>query len=395
MVAMDGGYRKRALDLGAVLRKKSVFLFGPRQTGKSSYVRSELEGVPALSFNLLDGGLRLRLMADPTLMRQELEARRLRDCVVFVDEIQKCPALLDEVHLLIEERGIRFLLTGSSARKLKAAGTNLLGGRAWTRHLHPFAYPEISGDADALERIMSRGLLPAPYLSDSPDDDLRAYVDTYLSEEIAAEGQARNLPAFSRFLQTAATLNAKMVNYSNVANDAQVPRQTVRLWFQILIDTMLGFELPAYTSTMKRKAIEKAKFYLFDVGVTRMLRRLPPMGTESADFGEFFEQYIFMELKAWIDYRKPGTRLAYWRSLSGFEVDFVLDDEVAIEVKSATIAQERHLAGLRALREEGRFKSFYLVCREERPRRTDGIDILPWREFLERLWSDSLVGKGK
>jgi predicted AAA+ superfamily ATPase len=321
-------------------------------------------------------------------MRQEIEARQLRDCVVFIDEIQKCPELLDEVQLLIEERGIRFLLSGSSARKLKRAGTNLLGGRARTKYLHPFVYPEVSGDEDLLGRVMARGLLPPHYLSEAPDEDLRSYVDTYLSEEIAAEGQARNLPAFARFLQTAATLNAKMINYTNVANDAQVPRQTVRLWFQILVDTMLGYELPSYTSTVKRKSVETAKFYFFDTGIVRTLRRLLSLLPESADFGEFFEQYIFMELRAWIDYRKPEERLAYWRSLSGYEVDFLLGEATAIEVKSTPLAQEKHLSGLRALREEGKFKRFILVCRDERPRKLDGIEILPWREFLGKLWAN-------
>ena len=391
---MRSDYRHRVLDVGSALSQRSVFLFGPRQTGKSSYVREQLKPEPMLSYNLLDGGLRLRLLADPTLMRQEVEARNLRDCVVFIDEIQKCPELLDEVHLLIEERGIRFLLSGSSARKLKRAGTNLLGGRARTKYLHPFVYPEVAEDNDLLERVMARGLLPPHYLSEAPDEDLRSYVDTYLSEEIAAEGQARNLPAFARFLQTAATVNAKIINYTNAANDAQVPRQTVRLWFQILIDTMLGYELSSYTSTVKRKAVETAKFYFFDIGVVRALRRLPAILPESSDFGEFFEHYIFMELKAYLDYRKPSSRLSYWRSLSGYEVDFVIDDEVAIEVKTAEVAQDKHLSGLKALREEGKIKSFYLVCRESRPRKVDGIDILPWREFLARLWAGDIVAGG-
>ena len=391
---MRSDYRHRVLDVGPALSQRSVFLFGPRQTGKSSYVREQLKPEPMLSYNLLDGGLRLRLLADPTLMRQQVEARNLRDCVVFIDEIQKCPELLDEVHLLIEERGIRFLLSGSSTRKLKRAGTNLLGGRARTKYLHPFVYPEVAEDNDLLERVMARGLLPPHYLSEAPDEDLRSYVDTYLSEEIAAEGQARNLPAFARFLQTAATVNAKIINYTNAANDAQVPRQTVRLWFQILIDTMLGYELSSYTSTVKRKAVETAKFYFFDIGVVRALRRLPAILPESSDFGEFFEHYIFMELKAYLDYRKPSSRLSYWRSLSGYEVDFVIDDEVAIEVKTAEVAQDKHLSGLKALREEGKIKSFYLVCRESRPRKVDGIDILPWREFLARLWAGDIVAGG-
>ena len=173
------------------------------------------------------------------MIRREVEARGLRDCLVVVDEIQKCPALLDEAQLMIEERGIRFLLTGSSARKLKAAGTNLLGGRARTRSLHPFVYPEVKDSGFSLERVMERGLLPPHYLSASPDEDLAAYVDTYLSEEIAAEGLARNLPAFARFLQVAASTNARMINYTNVASDSMVPRQTVKLWYEILVDTLL------------------------------------------------------------------------------------------------------------------------------------------------------------
>ena len=389
---MSTMYRQRVLDLAPALAQKSVFLFGPRQTGKSSYVREQLGIEPSLSYNLLDGGLRLRLLADPTLMRQQVEARNLRNCVIFIDEVQKCPELLDEVHLLIEERGIRFLLSGSSARKLKRAGTNLLGGRARTQYLHPFVYPEVARDANLLERIMERGLLPPHYLSESPDEDLRSYVDTYLSEEVAAEGQTRNLPAFARFLQVASTLNAKMINYTNIASDAQVPRQTVTLWMQVLIDTILGYELPPYSSTMKRKAIQTPKFYFFDLGIVRALRKLPPIVPESADFGEFFEHYLFMELKAWIDYRKPGAQLSYWRSQSGFEVDFIVDSDIAIEVKAAAIAQDKHLAGLKALREENRISRFILVCSEERARKVDGIDILPWQDFLEQLWSGNLLG---
>ncbi len=391
---MKGGYIKRALDIEELLAQRSLFLFGPRQTGKSSYIREELGALPALSWNLLDRGLLLRTLADPTLLRREVEARNLRNCVVFIDEIQKCPELLDEAQLLIEERGIRFLLTGSSARKLRAAGTNLLGGRARTRSMHPFAWPEVGGTDFSLERVMERGLLPPHWLSASPDEDLAAYVDTYLAEEIAAEGLSRNLPAFARFLQTAAASNARMINYTNVASDAQVPRQTVKLWFQVLEDTLLGHELPAFKMSTKRKAIETAKFYFFDIGVVRALRRLAPVLPGSSDFGKFFEHFIYMELRAWIDWRRPRTQLSYWRSQSGFEVDFLLDEEVAIEVKAAERVVDRDLSGLRALREEGRLKRFILVSREDRPQRLDGIAIMPWRDFLAALWAGRLVEGG-
>lgn len=391
---MANSYLHRVLDVSGLIAERSLFLFGSRQTGKSSLIREELGALPALGYDLLDRGLLLRLLADPTLLRREVEARGLRECLVVVDEIQKCPELLDEAQLMIEERGIRFLLTGSSARKLKRAGTNLLGGRARTRSLYPFVYPEVKDEGFSLERVMERGLLPPHYLSASPEEDLAAYADTYLAEEIAAEGLARNLPAFARFLQVAAATNSRMINYTNVASDAQVPRQTVKLWYQILIDTLLGFELQPYTETVKRKSVETAKFYLFDVGVVRILRRLPPVVQESADYGEFFEHYIFLELKAWIDYRRPRGSLSYWRSLSGYEVDFILDGEVAIEVKAAAMAQEKHLAGLKALREDTRMRRYILVCRDERPQVMDGIEVLPWREFLELLWSDSILERG-
>ncbi len=381
-------YKKRVLDIRDLLAERSLFLLGPRQTGKSSYVREELQNVPKLSYNLLDNSLRLRLTAEPSYMRQEIEAENLRNCVVFIDEIQKCPFLLDEIHLLIEERGIRFLLTGSSARKLRGAGINLLGGRARTRAMHPFVYPEIAGDDFSLNRIMESGLLPFHYLSSNPTEDLNSYVNTYLVEEVAAEGAARNLPAFARFLQTAAATNARMLNYTNVAGDAQVPRQTVRLWYQILIDTLIGYELPPYTATVKRKAIGTAKFYFFDLGIVRVLRRLPKIVPEGSDFGEFFEHFLFMELRGWIDYKRPTTRLSYWRSTTGFEVDFILDDSIAVEVKSASLIQHKHLKGLKALKQEGIIHRCILVCREPRQRLVDGIHIFPWRDFLEYLWAD-------
>ncbi len=257
-------YLRRVLEISPLLEDTSVFLFGPRQTGKSSYIANQLSEPPALVYNLLDRGLLLRLMADPTAMRQEILARNLRSSLVCIDEVQKLPELLDEVHLLIEERRIRFLLTGSSARKLRRSGTNLLGGRGRDRVMHPFVYPEVRDHGFSLDRMMHAGLLPPHFLSRNPDEDLAAYVDRYLTEEIAAEGAARNLPAFARFLRTAATMNTRMVNYTNVANDAQVPRQTVQLWFQILQDALVAFELGPFTKTVKRKAISTSKLYFFD-----------------------------------------------------------------------------------------------------------------------------------
>ena len=379
----------RHLDIERLLVRRSVFLFGPRQTGKTTYVRRQLDRTVALTFSLLDQGLLTAVLADPTRIRREIEARGLRETVVCIDEIQKCPPLMDEVHLMIEERGIRFLLTGSSARALRRGGVNMLGGRGSDRVMHPFSWSELR-DRFSLDRALNHGLLPPHYLSDDPDEGLASYVDRYLTEEIAAEGLARSLPGFARFLQAAALTNAQLINYSNVARDAQVPRQTVVQWYAVLRDTLIAFDLPAWTRTVRRKAVETAKFYFFDTGVVRALRRLPRIGETSADFGEFFEHYVFMELRAWIDYRRPRTALAFWRSRSGHEVDFILADRVAIEAKATRRVQPRHLRGLLALADEGLVERSIVVCREDRPRLERGIEIWPLEFFLAELWQDRL-----
>ena len=377
----------RILNILPQIKRKSLFLMGPRQTGKSTYIRNQLKEEIALSWNLLDGRLRMRVQADPSLLREEVEARDLHDCIVYIDEIQKCPELLEEIHFLIEDRNIRFLMTGSSARKLRSYGVNLLGGRASQYHFHPFCYMEVKDERNiTLHDIFERGMLPPHFLSDYVEEDLSAYVGTYLTEEIAAEGAARNLPAFSQFLQISALSNSSIINYTNIANDSNVPRQTVKLWYDILINTLLAFEVQPYTATKKRKAIETAKFYFFDVGVLRTLRNIPVPAENTSEFGEFFETYIGMELRTWIDYKRPKSRLYYWRSTAGQEVDFLVDEELAIEVKSAHIVSEKHFKGLKALREENIFSRYIVVCQEEHPRLVDGIEVLPWKYFLEQLW---------
>ena len=259
------------------------------------------------------------------------------------------------------------------------------------RILHPFSYSEIKDQDFSLEKAMYRGMMPPHYLSSDPDEDLDAYTNLYLTEEVSAEGLTRNLPRFARFLQAMATVNTQIINYTNIGNDTQIPRQTVKLWFQVLKDTLLGFELEPYTATVKRKAIETAKFYFFDMGVVRSLRRLPAITPGSADFGEFFEHFICLELKAWIDYTRPRTHFCYWRSTSGFEVDCMLDGKVAIEIKASTSISVKHAKGLKALREEGFIKRSIVVCREPRPRLVNGIEILPWQYFLDLLWNNRIL----
>ena len=386
-------YFERCFDLSSVIKRKSLFLFGPRQTGKTSYIKKQLmnDTEVGLFWTLLDGRLRIRLESDIGLLRQEVEVRNLHDCLIVIDEIQKCPKLLDEVHYLIEERNIRFLLTGSSARKLKNAGVNLLGGRASERHMHPFSFPEIGNHRNYnLRHIFEHGLLPPVFLSDDPNEDLSAYTNTYLSEEIAAEGAARNIPAFSNFLMIAALTNSQIINYTNIANDCKMSSQTIKQWYDILEKTLIGYKVESYTKTLKRKAFASPKFYFFDIAVARYLKAMPVPDENSSEFGEFFEQLVCMELKAWIDYRNPRSKLTYWRSLSGYEVDFCLDDNLAIEVKASKNITDKHLKGLRALREEGIFKKYIVVCQEEYPRMIDGILILPWKYFFGHLWENNL-----
>jgi predicted AAA+ superfamily ATPase len=372
-------YIERALDLSSLLHKKSHFLFGPRQTGKTSLVRYSLKGVR--SYDLLDTSVYLALSQNPGRISQQLNPR---DQIIVVDEIQRLPVLLNEIHRMIEERGIRFLLTGSSTRKLRRGGVNLLGGRARTKYMHPLTYQELGNQFDLLKAI-DRGLLPSIYLSDDPRADLQAYTGSYLHQEIVAEGTTRNVPAFSRFLKVAALCNATVVNFTNVSNDAQVPRTTVYEYFEILKDTLLLHELPAWRKSKKRKPLASSKYYFFDVGVVATLQgREFRQGTP--EFGEAFETYLMHELVSYSDY-VSGEPLSYWRSTSGFEVDFILGDHTAIEVKAKENLSTQDLKPLRALAEEKKLKRYLCVSLEPRRRNLENLTILPYREFLESLWS--------
>lgn len=388
-------YIKRILDINRDLNRKSQFLFGPRQTGKTSWIREELDGV-RYRFNLLDKKLVKALENDPALFGGMLKREGIESGLVVVDEIQKLPLLLDEVHNLIETTDIRFLLTGSSARRLREQGTNLLGGRAGKKEMFPLVWPEIRGDEPELDSIFKTGLLPSIYLSDDPDTDIYDYVQLFLNEEIQAEGLVRNLPSFERFLEVAALGNSEILNYENISKDVGVSRSAVISWFQILYDTLIAFELPAYSKTKKRKAYASSKFYMFDLGVIRHLLGFEKIEAGSTEYGKFFETYIAMEMRAYIGYRlRPkinNTPLCYWRSLSGFEVDFILMEKVAIETKTTRRHTSRDLKGLKALKEEGLFSRYILVCNEDYAQMTDdGIEIVPWQQFLEELWNGKIL----
>ena len=373
--------------------EETCFLWGPRQTGKTTFLHAAFPG--AMYYDLLLADEYRRLIRDPTLIRQECEARGLRGEVqeqpIIIDEIQKIPELLDEVHWLIENWGLRFILCGSSARKLKRQHGNLLGGRAVRCELGPLVSAEIA-DFD-LKRALNHGLLPRHYLHRSPNRLLQAYIGDYLREEIAAEALTRSIPTFGRFLEVAALSNGEPVNYTNIARESGVSAPTIKQHFQILEDTLVGCHVPAYRKRMKRRVVSAPRFYFFDVGVVAQLTRRGVVEAGSELFGRAFAHFIFMEIKAHAGYSEKNYPIAYWRTVSQIEVDFILGDhEVAVEVKSTAQAGNHHLKGLRALKEELVAKHYILVSLDPRPRQTeDGIEILPWKTFLERLWEGQLL----
>ena len=378
MVPQAHEWVPRLLELPALLAKRSHFLLGPRQTGKTSLIHHALKDVKV--YDLLDTSVYLALSQRPARLAEELGPR---DRIVVIDEIQRLPELLNEVHRLIETRGVRFLLTGSSARKLRRGGVNLLGGRARTRYLHPLTWKEL-GDRFELARAVGRGLLASIYFSDDPHADLQAYAGLYLQQEIMAEGATRNVPAFSRFLKVAALCNGTIVNFTNVANDAQVARTTVYEYFEILKDTLVLYELPAWRKTKTRKPLASSKYYFFDVGVAGSLQgRAFRPGTP--EFGGAFETFLMHELVSHRDY-VGGETLSYWRSTSGFEVDFIMGDHTAVEVKAKESVSPQDLKSLRALAEEKKLKRYLCVSLEPRRRQVGEVTVLPWRQFLEDLW---------
>lgn len=371
----------RVLNLQKILKNKSHFLFGPRQTGKTSLVRMQLPD--AIRIDLLDEDEFLALQNKPTSLRERIQKA---EKIVIIDEIQRVPALLNEVHRLIESQsGLRFLLTGSSAVKLRRKGVNLLGGRARSLHLHPFVSAELGKEFD-LGKALLYGSLPSIYLSDQPRQDVKAYVGEYLREEIAMEALTRNLQGFSRFLEVAALSNGQLINYQKIANDAQIKRSTTQNYFDILIDTLIAHPLEPYLKTKSRKAIATSKFYFFDLGIVNYLKGLREIPRKTSLFGDALEAYIHHELRSWVDYSDDGE-LKYWRSTSDFEVDFILNESIAIECKGSDRILADDIKGLRALGEEKKMKKKIVVSMESKPRNIGDIEVLPYAVFLEQLWS--------
>jgi predicted AAA+ superfamily ATPase len=307
---------------------------------------------------------------------------------IVIDEIQRVPSLLSEVHRLVETRGLRFLLTGSSARKLRRGSSDLLAGRAWVADLFPLSWAEIP-EFD-LGRYLRFGGLPAVYLSQFPEEELRAYVSAYLQEEIRAEGLIRRLPPFTRFLRVAGLSSGQLLNFAQVASDAEVAPSTVREYFSVLEDTLLGWTLEPWRESRKRKAIQTAKFYLFDPGVMHELAGTTALDRNSDLYGRSFEQFIGMELRAHESYARTGESLHFWRSKHGHEVDFLVGGRMAVEVKASRRTSLRDARGLLALKEEKAAKRYFLVSEDPIAARRDGIEFLPWTTFLTKLWDGAL-----
>lgn len=375
----------------ALPTRGTFFLWGPRQTGKSTLLRATFPDVHYV--DLLSTREQLRFARDPGLLREEIPPGR---GPVVIDEIQKVPGLLDEVHWLIENRGVDFALCGSSARKVRRGHANLLGGRALGLELHGLVSAELGSDFD-LVRALNQGWLPRHYAAATAEeaaDFVRGYVDDYLREEILAEGLTRSLPTFADFLDAAALSDGELVSYATIARDCGVSAPTVRAYYEILVDTLVGRFLPAYRKRPKRRVIQAPKFYFFDVAVVGRLARRGTLAPGSELFGKAFESWIFHELAAHRAYTGFRHDLSFWRLASGIEVDFVVGDMlVAIEAKATPRVHVDHLRGLRALREDHpRVGRRVIVSLDPRPRRTeDGIDVLPALEFARSLWAGELV----
>lgn len=373
---------KRFLDLPKALAKKSHFLLGPRATGKSWLIKNQLK--EAQIFNLLDSDTFGRFLKRPAALGEEITSN-----LVVIDEVQKLPILLDEVHRLIEERKITFLLTGSSARKLKHGGANLLAGRARSISLFPLTSNELT-DFDLL-KYCNFGGLPIVYQSSEPWLELRDYVNLYLREEIIQEALVRKFDHYARFLDVVGISSGEELNYQQIASDSGVPVRTVSNFIEVLKDTLLAFELAPYTKSKKRKSISRSKIYLFDVGVANFLAGRKSLLFRSESFGKAFEHFIIQEIRAYLSYSNSDLQMFYWRTLRGdAEVDCILGNDLAIEVKSSEQFQERMLSGLLALKEEKKVKRFMLITREKIKRKVCEIEVIPYDQFLKMLWRNEL-----
>jgi len=383
---------KRLLDM-RLPRQQSAFLWGARKTGKTTYLKERFPN--SLIYDFLKTDLFLEISKNPSLLRERLLAQddRILKEPIILDEVQKVPQILDEVHWLIENKGLRFILCGSSARKLKRGHVNLLGGRAWRYELFPLVSQEI-GKVDLL-RILNHGLIPLHYLQNDENckKSLEAYVQDYLREEVFAEGLTRNIPAFSRFFDAFGYSHGELTNYCNIARECGVDSKTVKEYYQILIDTLLAVRIEPYKRRQSRQVITKAsKYYMFDVGVAGHLTKRHVAQQRGEEFGRAFEHFLLMEIVAYRSYAGKDFTINFWRTKTGLEVDFVLNaGEVAIEIKGSRLVDRRDMNGLEAFVQTYAPKRSILVCNENEKRRHGKIEILPWGIFLHELWAGKIL----
>ena len=365
---------------------QSIFFWGARQTGKSTLLKQLFSN--ALWFDLLLSDIYNRLLINPEYLRETILAQEKK--LVIIDEIQRIPILLNEVHWLIVNHDIQFILSGSSPRKIIRSGENLLGGRALRYELYPLTAHEIPNFN--LLKALNNGLLPRHYLSENPKKMIAAYLGNYLQDEIVAEAKIRNVAVFSRFLHAAAFSHGEMVNYTSIASDCGVSATTIKEYFQILEDTMIGKFVPVYQKKAKRRVIKTPKFYFFDLGIVNHLLNRGKIEKGSDVFGHAFESFIYQELNAHKHYTGKEYLISYWRTASQLEIDFVLGNhEVAIEVKSSDKISSKHLNGLNAFMEEYDVKKAIVVCNEPLPRLINEIYVMPWQNFIQMLWDGKII----
>ena len=377
---------QRILQLSNGLNS-SIFLFGARQTGKSTLLRQQF-GSDSIYIDLLDSELRGRYSRRPVLLYESLKNKEA-GTVVIIDEIPEVPQLLNEVHRLISEKGLIFILCGSSARKLKRKGHNTLGGRALPIYLYPLVSAEIP-DFN-IDRAVQYGTLPPHYLAHTPSLHLSAYIDVYLKEEIKEEALVRNLSSFQRFLEVAAMTSGEMVNYNNIAQDCGVSATTVSSYFDILEDTLIGYRIPAYTKVVKRRIVQAPRFYYFDVGITNHLLHRKELVRGTVDYGHAFEHLVMQELVAWLHYTHSEEKLSYWRTYTGIEVDAIIGDaRLAIEIKSVEEVLPRHLKGLKAFGEEYPSSRRMIVSLDRINRKEGDIECIYILDFFKLLWNEGI-----
>ena len=381
---------KRLLEM-ALPPGRSAFLWGARKTGKSTYLRERFP--QSLVFDFLDTDLVLEFSKRPALLRDQLLARdaSVLKHPIILDEVQKVPHILDEVHWLIENKKLQFILCGSSARKLKRGQANLLGGRAWRFEMFPLVSAEVK-TLDLL-RALNHGMIPNHYLEDQYQKSLKAYTTDYLKEEVFAEGLTRNIPAFSRFFEAVGYSHGELTNFSNIARECGVDSKTVKEYYQILEDTLLGTMIAPFKRRQSRQVISQTpKFYLFDVGVAGALTNRHLTVERGELFGKAFEHFIFMEIRAHSSLRELNYAINFWRTKSGLEADFVLGDgQVAIEVKGTHRVERNDLRPLMAFKDEYSPRQTLVVCNERVERIHERIRIVPWRVFLRDLWEGKII----